>query len=175
VAYQRIKSKPGNMTPATDEETLDGFSLETIRDNIGEMRSEQFQFKPVRQPFIPKPNGKMRKLGIPCVRDKIVQEVMHLLLEAIYDSPYGPYFHDASHGLRPNQSCHTALQEFREKWGGINWIIEGEIQACFDELDHHILVTTLHKKIQDQRVLNLIWKLLKAGYMDLHGANKESR
>ena len=174
VAYERIKSKPGNMTPGTDGETLDGFSLETIREIIDEMRSEQFQFKPVRQQFIPKPNGKMRKLGIPCVRDKVVQEVMHLILEAIYDSPYGPYFHDVSHGFRPNHSCHTALQEFREKWGGINWIIEGDIQACFDELDHHILVATLQKKIQDQRFLNLIWKLLKAGYMDLHGAKKES-
>ncbi len=174
VAYERIKSKPGNMTPGTDEETLDGFSLETIREIINEMRTEQFQFKPVRQHFIPKPNGKMRKLGIPCVRDKIVQEVMHLILEAIYDSPYGPYFHDASHGFRPNHSCHTALQEFREKWGGINWTIEGDIQACFDELDHHVLVTTLQKKIQDQRFLNLIWKLLNAGYMDLHGAKKES-
>jgi retron-type reverse transcriptase len=137
VAYERIKSKPGNMTPGTDEETLDGFSLERIRGIIQEMRTEQFQFKPVRQQFIPKPNGKMRKLGMPCVRDKVVQEVMHMILEAIYDSPHGPYFHDASHGFRPYRSCHTALQEFRGKWVGINWIVEGDIRACFDELDLH--------------------------------------
>jgi hypothetical protein len=68
LAYERIKSKPGNMTPGTDEETLDGFSLEAIREMIHEMRTEQFRFKPVRQQFIPKPNGKMRKLGIPMVR-----------------------------------------------------------------------------------------------------------
>ncbi len=68
VAYERIKSKPGNMTPGTDEETLDGFSLEAIRTITQEMRTEQFQFKPVRQQFIPKPNGKMRKLGMPMVR-----------------------------------------------------------------------------------------------------------
>src|SRR5437016_14433484 len=79
LAYERIKSKPGNMTPGTDEETLDGFSLEAIREMIREMKAEQFRFKPVRQQFIPKPNGKMRKLGIPCVRDKIVQEVIRLI------------------------------------------------------------------------------------------------
>jgi group II intron reverse transcriptase/maturase len=174
VAYERIKSKPGNMTPGTDEETLDGFSLEVIREIIQEMRVEQFRFRPVRQQFIPKPNGKMRKLGIPCVRDKIVQEVMRMILEAIYDSPNTPYFSDASHGFRPNHSCHTALREIRGKWVATNWWIEGDIRACFDELDHHTLVTILQKKIQDQRFLNLIWKLLDAGYMDLHGVKKES-
>ena len=73
VAYERMKSKPGNMTAGTDKETLDGFSLGTIREIIHEMRTEQFQFKPVRTTFIPKANGKMRKLGIPCVRDKVVR------------------------------------------------------------------------------------------------------
>jgi group II intron reverse transcriptase/maturase len=174
LAYERIKSKPGNMTPGTDEETLDGFSLEAIREMIREMKTEQFRFKPVRQQFIPKPNGKMRKLGIPCVRDKIVQEVIRLILEAIYDSPRGPYFSDSSHGFRPQRSCHTALREFREQWTGVNWLIEGDIRACFDELDHRTLVSLLHKKIQDERFLNLIWKLLNAGYMDLHGMKKDS-
>jgi retron-type reverse transcriptase len=121
LAYQRIKSKPGNMTPGTDEEILDGFSLEAIREIIREMKTEQFRFKPVRQQFIPKPNGKMRKLGIPCVRDKIMQEVIRLILEAIYDGPHGPYFSDSSHRFRPQRSCHTALREFREKWTGVNW------------------------------------------------------
>src|SRR6187431_1481582 len=109
LAYERIKSRPGNMTPGTDGQTLDGFSLEAIHTIIQEMRSEQFQFKPARTSFIPKANGKMRKLGIPCVRDKVVQEAMRLILEAIYDSPYGAYFHESSHGFRPNHSCHTAL------------------------------------------------------------------
>jgi retron-type reverse transcriptase len=111
IAYERIKSKPGNMTPGTDEETLDGFSLSTIREIIQEMKTEQFRFRPVRQQFIPKPNGTMRKLGIPCVRDKVVQEVMHMILEAIYDSPNAPYFQETSHGFRPQRSCHTALRE----------------------------------------------------------------
>lgn len=174
VAYERIKSKPGNMTAGTDEATLDGFSLESIREIINEMRTEQFQFKPVRLTFIPKANGKMRKLGIPCVRDKIVQEVMKTILEAIYDSPHGPYFSDQSHGFRPNRSCHTALREIRGKWSAVNWFIEGDIRACFDELEHHTLVTILNKKITDRRFLNLIWKLLNAGYMDLHGVKRDS-
>jgi group II intron reverse transcriptase/maturase len=174
VAYERIKSKPGNRTAGTDQETLDGFSLEAIREIIDEMRTEQFPFKPVRTTFIPKANGKMRKLGIPCVRDKVVQEVMHLILEAIYDSPHGSYFSDSSHGFRPHRSCHTALREIRGKWTGVNWLIEGDIRACFDEIDHQTLVGILKRKIQDQRFLNLIWKLLNAGYMDLHGNKKDS-
>ena len=97
-----------------------------------------------------------------------------MILEAIYDSPQGAYFSDDSHGFRSKRSCHTALREFREKWTGVNWLIEGDIHACFDELDHHIMVTTLKKKIQDERFLNLIWKLLNAGYMDLHGEQKDS-
>jgi retron-type reverse transcriptase len=131
-AYERIKSKPSNMTPGTDMETLDGFSLSAIRKVIQDMRTEQFQFKPVRIEYIPKPDGKMRKLGIPSVRDKVVQEVIRMILETIYDSPYGPYFHDASHGFRAHRSCHTALREIRSKWSAVNWYIEGDIEACFD-------------------------------------------
>ncbi len=174
LAYERVKSKPGNMTPGSDGETLDGFSREAIHAIIRDMRTEQFRFKPARQRFIPKPNGKMRKLGIPCVRDKIVQEVIRMILEAIYDSPYTPYFHDASHGFRPNRSCHTALRECRRNWKAVNWIIEGDIQACFDELDHTVLMGILRKKIHDERFLNLIRKLLNAGYFDLYGRKRES-
>ena len=124
LAYERIKSAPGNMTPGTDGKTLDGFSLHMIDDIIEEMRTEQFQFNPVRTVYIPKANGKKRKLGIPSTRDKIVQEVIRLLLECIYESPHGPYFHDASHGFRPNRSCHTALREIRGKWSALNWFLE---------------------------------------------------
>ncbi len=162
------------MTPGSDGETLDGFSQKTIQTVIQELRTESYQFKPVRTTFIPKTNGKLRKLGIPCARDKIVQEALRLILEAIYDSPDGPYFRDTSHGFRANHSCHTALREFRDKWSAVNWIIEGDIRACFDELDHAVLVRTLRKKIQDERFLNLIWKLLKAGYLDLHGSKSQS-
>ena len=116
----------------------------------------------------------MRKLGIPSIRDKVVHEVMHMILEAIYDSPYGAYFLPTSHGFRPNRSCHTALREYRTQWRATNWLIEGDIHACFDELAHEVLVHLLRKKITDERFLNLIWKLLRAGYMDVHGEMKDS-
>jgi Reverse transcriptase (RNA-dependent DNA polymerase) len=115
VAYERIKSKSGNMTAGTDGKTLDGFSQQEIQTIIQLLRTEQFHFKPVKTTFIPKANGKLRKLGIPSTRDKVVQEVIHLILEAIYDSPYGAYFRPTSHGFRPQRSCHSALKEIREK------------------------------------------------------------
>ena len=174
LAYERIKSAPGNMTPGTDGKTLDGFSLHMIDEIIEEMRTEQFQFKPVRTVYIPKANGKKRKLGIPSTRDKIVQEVIRLILECIYESPHGSYFHDASHGFRPNRSCHTALREIRGKWSALNWFVEGDIRSCFDEIEHSVLVNLLRRKIRDERFLNLIWKLLRAGYFDLQKAKHES-
>ena len=87
LAYERMKSKPGNMTPGTDGDTLDGFSMAQIAALIEEMRNESYQCKPVRTAYIPKSNGKLRKLGIPSTRDKLVQEVVTLILEAVYDSP----------------------------------------------------------------------------------------
>lgn len=164
LAYERIKSKPGNMTEGNDGKTLDGFSFQVITDLIERLRNESFQFHPARRTFIPKANGKMRPLGIPSPLDKVVQEGLHLILEAIYDSPYGAYFRDSSHGFRPNRSCHTALREFSDHWAGMTWIIEGDIKSCFDEIDHHVLVRLLGKRIQDGRFLNLIWKALRAGY-----------
>jgi len=174
LAYERIKSAPGNMTPGTDGKTIDGTSMRMIQNIIEEMRTEQFQFKPARTVYLPKPNGKKRKLGIPSTRDKIVQEVIRLILECIYDSPNGPYFHETSHGFRPNRSCHTALREIRGKWPAINWFLEGDIQSCFDAIDHGVLVSLLQKKIRDERFLNLIWKLLRAGYLDLREARHDS-
>lgn len=174
LAYERIKSKPGNMTPGTDGQTIDGWSLEEIQKIIQEMRSEKFQFKPVRIEYIPKSNGKMRKLGISSARDKIVQEAIRLILETIYDSPHGPYFLETSHGFRPKRSCHTALREIRGKWAATNWFVEGDIQTCFDDIEPKILVNLLRRKIKDERFLNLIWKLLRAGYLDLQGERKDS-
>jgi group II intron reverse transcriptase/maturase len=174
LAYERIKSAPGNMTKGSDGRTLDGFSLQMVKETIQEMRTEQFQFKPVRTVYIPKANGKKRKLGIPSTRDKIVQEVIRLILECLYESPYGPYFHDASHGFRPNHSCHTVLREIRGKWPALNWFIEGDIRSCFDEIEHGILISLLRRKIQDERFLNLIWKLLRAGYFDMQEDQHES-
>jgi group II intron reverse transcriptase/maturase len=174
VAYERMKSAPGNMTPGSDKKTIDGFSLQTIQQIIQEMRTEQFQFKPVRTVYVPKSNGKMRKLGIPSLRDKVVQEVIRMILECIYDSPHGSYFHETSHGFRPGRSCHSALREIRGKWPATNWFLEGDISDCFGSIEQEVLISLLRKKIQDERFLNLIWKLLRAGYLDLQEAKHES-
>lgn len=175
MAYERIKSVPGNMTAGTDGETLDGFSKDEITKIIQEIKTETYQCRPVRTAYIPKANGKMRKLGIPSVRDKIVQEVVRMILEAIYDSPHGAYFSEQSHGFRRSRSCHTALKEVQGKWSGMTWLVEGDIQACFDDIDHEILVNIIREKVQDERFINLIWKILKAGYMDMKdGGRKDS-
>jgi group II intron reverse transcriptase/maturase len=174
MAYNRIKSKPGNMTPGVDDETLDGFSYEIIERLVEEMKTESYQCKPVRRTYIPKANGKLRKLGIPSVRDKIVQEAVKMILEAIYDSPKNPYFSDCSHGFRRSRSCHTALEKIQSDWSGVVWFIEGDIQSCFDDIDHEILVNILREKIEDGRFLNLIRKILKAGYLDIDEIRKDS-
>src|SRR5437588_5416913 len=174
LAYERIKSHPGNMTPGTDDETLDGFSLAMIDELIHEMRTERYRCKPVRTAYIPKSNGKMRKLGIPCTRDKIVQEVVRLILEAIYDSPQGAYFSANSHGFRRSKSCHSALKDIQARWSGVSWFLEGDIKACFDDIDHEILLDILRKKIKDERFISIIREFLKAGYQDLDEARKDS-
>lgn len=106
-AYHNIKSKPGNMTPGTDKETLDGISPKYLRNLSQELRDEKFRFKPTRREFIPKANGKMRPLGIPSPRDKIVHKAIGTVLELIYEQ----IFLDYSHGFRPNRGGKTALAQ----------------------------------------------------------------
>jgi len=109
-AYSKIKSKPGNMTPGVDNETLDGFSNRTINKIVLEMKNRSFKFKPSRQLLIPKPNGGFRTLGVPSPVDKIVQSAIKSLIEQVYE----PLFKDSSHGFRPNRGCHTALKKIKE-------------------------------------------------------------
>lgn len=169
-AYERLKSNPGNMTPGSDGSTLDGFSIETIRKIILQMRNESFQFLPARRVSIPKASGGKRSLSIAPPRDKIVQEVMRMILESIYDSPENPTFLNNSHGFRANRGTHSALAEIR-KWQNVKWFIEGDIKGCFDNIDHHTLIQLLRKRIYDEKFLNLVWKALKAGYLEFKNAS----
>lgn len=164
-AYERIKSIPGNMTAGMDGSTLDGYGLETIQKTITVMRNESFRFSRGRRVYIPKTGGKKRPLTIAPPREKVVQEVIRMILEGIYDSPYGATFSDRSHGFRGGRGTHSALKEVRQ-WQGVNWLIEGDIKGCFENVDHHILMGLLRKRIADERFLNLIWKALRAGYTD---------
>ncbi len=174
LAYERIKSKPANVTSGLHEETIDGFGMGEINTLIEAMRTERYQPKPVRAGYIQKNDGKIRKIGIPSNRDKIVQEVIRLILEAIYDSPYGAYFKDCSHGFRHSHNCHSALKEIQSKWSGTTWFLAGDIKDCFNNINHTILVSIMRHKIKDERFLNLIWKFLKIGYQDLNKSRKDS-
>ena len=104
LAYERIQAKPGNMTAGSDGKTIDGMSMKRIEVLIQKLKDFSYQPKPARRTYIPKANGKTRPLGIPSFDDKLVQEVVRMILESIYE----PTFHVTSHGFRPKRSCHTA-------------------------------------------------------------------
>lgn len=168
LAYERIKSKAGNMTPGEDNVTLDEISLEKIKEMCDSIKGGSYTPRPVRRKLIPKSNGKMRPLGIPSPRDKIVQEMVREILESIYDGSESPTFLDHSHGFRPFRSCHTSIREFTS-WQGVKWLIEGDIVGFFDNIDHHVLIALLRKRIKDERFINLIWKFLRAGIREENG------
>jgi group II intron reverse transcriptase/maturase len=161
-AYGRIYANQGAMTPGASTETADGMSEEKIDQIIEAMRHERYRFAPARRIFIPKRNGKLRPLGLPTWSDKLVGEVVRLLLEAYFE----PTFSDYSHGFRPNRGCHTALREVQQTWTGTAWFIEGDISDCFGSLDHKIMIRILAEKIHDNRFLRLIDNMLKAGYLE---------
>ncbi len=151
------------MTPGSTSETVDGMSLDKIDTIIEALRYERYQWKPARRVYIEKKNStKKRPLGMPTWSDKLLQEVMRMILNAYYE----PQFSDHSHGFRPERGCHTALREIYHNWQGTTWFIEGDISQCFDSLDHELLISTLSERIHDGRFINLIRELLKAGYLE---------
>lgn len=162
MAYGRIYANHGAMTPGVTSETVDGMSQRKIDRIIEAMRHERYRFRPVRRVYIPKKNGKTRPLGLPTWSDKLVGEVVRLLLEAYYE----PTFSDRSHGFRPRRGCHTALREVDHTWTGTSWFIEGDIADCFGSLDHEVLLSILGEKIHDQRFLRLVRNMLTAGYLE---------
>ncbi len=162
LAYGRIYANQGAMTPGASTETADGMSEAKIDQIIEAMRHERYRFSPARRVFIPKKNGKMRPLGLPSWSDKLVGEVVRLLLEAYYE----PQFSDHSHGFRKRRGCHTALREIQRTWTGTVWFIEGDIADCFGSLNHDVMVRILAEKIHDNRFLRLIVNMLKAGYLE---------
>jgi group II intron reverse transcriptase/maturase len=162
LAYGRIYANKGAMTPGTTQETVDGMSLRRINRIIEAMRHERYRFRPVRRVHIPKKNGKTRPLGMPTWSDKLVGEVVRLLLEAYYE----PTFSDRSHGFRPGRGCHTALREVAHVWLGTTWFVEGDIADCFGSFDHDVMVGVLSEKIHDNRFLRLLRNMLTAGYLE---------
>ena len=167
-AYGRVYRNAGAMTPGVTEETADGTALETFDAIIAALRQEQYQWQPARRTYILKKNGKKRPLGMPVWSDKLLAEVMRMILDAYFDGTFSEH----SHGFREGRGCHTALREIYCTWKGTVWIIEGDIADCFGSLDHDIIISALAEHIQDGRFLNLVRKLLDAGYMEDWKLNK---
>ena len=164
LAYKNIYANGGSMTPGVNGITIDGMSSQRIAKLIESLKDRSYQPNPARRTYIAKKNNpaKKRPLGIPSGDDKLVQEVIRMLLESIYE----PNFSDASHGFRPQKSCHTALTKIQKTFTGAKWFVEGDIKACFDSFDHHVLIDILRKRIDDEAFISLMWKSLKAGYME---------
>lgn len=162
-AYGKIYRNHGAMTKGTTEETVDDMSLAKIDMIIDAVRQEHYQWKPVRRVYIEKKHSvKKRALGLPVWSDKLLQEVIRLILDAYFE----PSFSDHSHGFRPRRGCHTALRDIYETWAGTTWFLEGDIAQCFDGLSHDLLLEILAEHIHDGRFLRLIRGLLQAGYLE---------
>ena len=161
-AYEKLKGNKCALTPGVTLETMDGKSLESLKRLQTKVCSEQYKFKPVKLTYIKYADGKKRPLGLPTANDKIVQEVIRLILEAIYE----PVFVDESFGFRTGLGCHDALKHVEMKFRWVDYVIEGDIEQAYPTINHHILVNSLQKRIDDPRFIRLIWKLLKCGVLD---------
>jgi RNA-directed DNA polymerase len=161
-AYTEIASNRGALTRGITNNTLDGFSLERVRGIIERIMMGTYRFTPVRRVYIPKANGKMRPLGVPTADDKLVQGVVKILLEQVYEPVFSPH----SHGFRKGRSCHTALSSIQDTWAGVKWLVDVDVVGFFDNIDHGILLNLLRKKIDDERFIRLIEGMLRAGYME---------
>lgn len=163
MAYQNIYASQGSLTKGADAITIDGISQIRIDQVIRSIKDHSYQPQPARRTYVAKKNSdKKRPLGISSGNDKLIQEIIKMILESIYE----PIFHEKSHGFRPERSCHTALMQVKSIFTGTKWFIEGDIKACFDSFDHHVLVKILRRRIKDEPFIELIWKLLKAGYLE---------
>jgi len=163
-ATERVIERSKGKAPGVDGVTTYKFTRQGLDQKIEQLRLElkngTYQPKPLRRVEIPKANGKMRPLGIPCLRDKIVQEAVRMAIEPIFEIE----FHDNSYGFRPNRSAHHAV--FRCQYlmkAGFSWVIEGDVKACFDEISHEAILKALREKVMDNKFLGLIDLFLKAG------------
>ena len=151
-AYGKLYAKSLATTPGVDHQKVDGMSLKRIDKIIEQLEYGTYQWKPVFLVYIEKKNGKLRPLGLPGWNDKLLQEVIRMVLEAYYEPQFSKY----SHGFRPGRGCHTALDEIRKRWKGVKWFIEGDIKGCFDNINHRVLMGLIREQISDEQFCKLL-------------------
>ncbi len=163
LAQERIARNTGANTPGVDGQTMADLTSDQIIRLHEELTAGTYQPQPVRRVYIPKRNGKLRPLGIPASRDKIVQAGVALILEALYE----PIFRNCSNGFRPGRSPLTAIRQLNSAYRtGATWIIEGDITDCFGSIPHGVILNCLRKRICDERFIDLIRQMLQAGAME---------
>jgi RNA-directed DNA polymerase len=164
-AFKAVKSNKG--APGIDGETIETFEANMEANIIKlnhELKTEAYEPLPVRRVYIDKDDGSKRPLGIPTVRDRVVQQALKNVLEPIFE----PSFHPSSYGYRPNRSCQKAVakaERFMNKYG-LEYVVDMDLSKCFDTLDHEIIIKSVNERVSDSRVLKLIGKFLKAGAME---------
>jgi RNA-directed DNA polymerase len=169
VAWDRVAGNQGARTAGVDGRTAPsvaaGVGVQVFLDDLrDQVRAGQFRPLPVRERLIPKPAGGRRRLGIPTVADRVVQASLKLVLEPIFEADFLP----CSYGFRPNRRAHDAVAEVRylaSRPRRYEWVLEGDIKACFDEIDHTALMDLVRRRVGDKRVLGLVKAFLKAGIM----------
>lgn len=161
LAYELIKSNPGNMTKGSTNETLDGIDEAWFVRTSRSILSGSFKFGPGRVVNIPKPNNpsETRKLVIASPREKVIQKAMQLVLQAIFE----PMFTEYSFGFRPNLGCHDAIKHISQHFKNRNWIIESDITKCFDKINHDLLMGYIRERVSCDKTLQLISSLIKSG------------
>ena len=171
VAWDRVRGNRGAKTAGVDRRTASSITLYVgVEDFLDGLRSalkdRSFRPLPVRERMIPKPGGKKRRLGIATITDRVVQASLKLVLEPIFEAEFFP----CSYGFRPNRRAHDAVAEVRHFTShSYEWIVEGDIKACFDEIDHTVLMDRVRRRIGDKRVLTLVKAFLKAGILGEDG------
>jgi RNA-directed DNA polymerase len=168
LAHDHVAQHAGSLTAGCDGVNMrlfDEHLEENLQQLAQELKAETFEPRPVRRVCIPKPNGKVRPLGIPSIKDRIVQEALRMILEPIYEADFSQY----SYGFRPNRCTMDAIKCI--VWSTMEpkkffWVIEGDISSYFDTINHRRLIKRLRRRIQDRKLLRLIWKLLRAGVME---------
>lgn len=164
MAYKNLYANKGALTPGIDsDDTVDGMSIERIDTIRDKLKNREYEWKPARRTYTLKRDGKSKRpLGMPGWNDKMLEEVIRLVLRAYYE----PQFRNSSHGFRPNRGCHTALSEIYNRWTGVQWFIEGDIKGCFDNLNHDVIIRILKRNIKDESFLRLIREMLEVGYFE---------